>query len=80
MAYSITVNTENCRCLSPVAEKILSDDSKVFNFVVDEGYELPENITVTNANYTWHKDGRWLEIENPVGDVTITVVAQAVQL
>ena len=77
--YSITVNTENCRCLSP-AEKMFSDESKVFDFVVDEGYELPESITVTNANYTWHKDGSWLEIENPVGDVTITVVAQAVQL
>lgn len=49
-------------------------NQRTFVLEAEFGYELPDNITVTNCDYTYNKNTGIFEITNVVGTVNITVV------
>ena len=52
---------------------ISSTDTKTLVFTANDGYALPESITVTGATYTWNKDTGTLVLSKATGDVTVTI-------
>ena len=42
----------------------------------DNGYALPNSITVVGAEYTYDKTSGALTISNPIGDVSVTCVCE----
>ncbi len=59
---------------------IAANDSVTLIYTANSGYTLPETITVTGASYTWEQSTGVLDISNPTGDVTITIVGVASSL
>lgn len=72
-SYSITYNLTNCTSNSS-NPTIISDTASVI-VTANRGYKLPSTITVTNATYTYEQSTGTIDLSNPTGDVTITVVA-----
>ena len=72
-SYSITYNLTNCTSDSSNPTTI-SDTASVI-VTANRGYKLPSTITVTNATYTYEQSTGMIDLSDPTGDVTITVVA-----
>ena len=72
-SYSITYNLINCTSDSSNPTTIENTASVIIT--VNRGYKLPSTITVTNATYTYEQSTGMIDLSNPTGDVTITVVA-----
>lgn len=72
-SHSITYNLTNCTSDSSNPTTI-SDTASVI-VTANRGYKLPSTITVTNATYTYEQSTGMIDLSNPTGDVTITVVA-----
>lgn len=72
-SHSITYNLTNCTSDSSNPTTI-SDTASVI-ITANRGYKLPSTITVTNATYTYEQSTGMIDLSNPTGDVTITVVA-----
>lgn len=47
-------------------------------FTANTGYNLPDNVTVTGAEFTWTKSSGTLVLSNPTGAVSITVAGVAI--
>ena len=72
-SYSITYNLTNCTSDSSNPTTIENTASVIIT--ANRGYKLPSTITVTNATYTYEQSTGMIDLSNPTGDVTITVVA-----
>lgn len=72
-SHSITYNLTNCTSDSSNPTTI-SDTASVI-ITANRGYKLPSTITVTNATYTYEQSTGMIDLSNPTGDVTITVIA-----
>ena len=72
-SYSIAYNLTNCTSDSSNPTTI-SDTASVI-VTANRGYKLPSTITVTNATYTYEQSTGMIDLSDPTGDVTITVVA-----
>lgn len=72
-SHSITYNLTNCTSDSSNPTTI-SDTASVI-ITANRGYKLPSIITVTNATYTYEQSTGMIDLSNPTGDVTITVIA-----
>lgn len=73
--YEITTNLSKCTADTSNATSIETDESITLLFTVSEGYELPEIIIVSGADYTWDKSTGTLVLSNPTADVIITINA-----
>ena len=72
-SYSITYNLTNCT--SDSSNPTTIEDTASVIVTANRGYKLPSTITVTNATYTYEQSTGMIDLSNPTGDVTITVVA-----
>lgn len=72
-SHSITYNLTNYTSDSSNPTTI-SDTASVI-VTANRGYKLPSTITVANATYTYEQSTGMIDLSNPTGDVTITVVA-----
>lgn len=70
-AYGISTTLTGVTGASGNASKIYEGTSETLTFTADDGYTLPETITVTNAQYTWNNGT--LTLNNPTGNVTVTI-------
>ena len=75
--YSITTKLTNVTA-NVGNDTTLTDSSKaILYFTAAEGYLLPDTVTVTGADYQWTKSLGKLELREPTGAVTVTVVGVA---
>lgn len=71
--YPITVHATNCSPKSDNDTCIAEGGAAYLGFEANEGYNLPDTVTVIGADYAW---GRGLMIlTNPTGPVTVQVDA-----
>lgn len=54
------------------------DSGTVFTFTADNGYTLPDSITVTNCTYNYNKTAGTVTVSNPTGNITFTIIGVAV--
>ena len=73
--YAIICNLTNCT--SSGADTIRQGGTATITVAANDGYNLPDSITVSGAEYTWDKTGGQIALSNPTSDVTITVAAVA---
>ena len=72
-SHSITYNLTNC--ISDSSNPTTISDTASVIVTANRGYKLPSTIIVTNATYTYEQSTGMIDLSNPTGDVTITVVA-----
>ncbi len=72
--YAVSVVTSNCTNTA-VTSPMSQTATQSITFTANTGYELPENITVTNASYTWDRTTGICTISNLTGAASITVTA-----
>ena len=72
--YSITTNLGHVTA-NAGNDTTLSDSSNaILYFTAVEGYLLPESVTVTGADHEWDRSTGKLELREPTGPVTVTVI------
>ena len=75
--YSITTKLTNVTA-NAGNDTTLTDSSKaILYFTAAEGYLLPESVTVTGAYHQWDRSTGKLELREPTGNITVTVVGVA---
>lgn len=78
--YSITVNATNCVDSTSNPTTITEGLSASLVFTASNGYELPDKVTVSGAEYTWNKSTGTLTLSNPTDNVSIAIVGVEVIL
>lgn len=69
-SYSITANITNGTANG--ANTISTGQTVALTIAANDGYDLPDTITVTGATGAWNKTTGTLSISNPTGNVTVT--------
>ena len=65
----------NVTCDPQLPQQLAKEGSITLTFTAADGYELPNNVTVTNAAKNWDKANGTLTISNPTDNVLVTVAA-----
>lgn len=73
--YSISVSVSNCTAASGNPTAITEGETAALSFTANDGYELPDSVTVTGASYAWDKETGTLTLSVPTADVSISVTA-----
>lgn len=73
ITYSITENLTNVAKSGTHPTSIEYGGSATLIYTAADNYELPDNITVTGAEYSWKESTGTLTLTNPTGAVTITM-------
>lgn len=74
--YTITTTLKNCQASPTNVDRIQENSSVTLNFAkITSSYVLPDDVSVTNATYTWDKDTGALTLSNPTGDVSVSITA-----
>ena len=68
-------NLTNVTCDPQLPQQLAKEGSITLTFTAADGYELPNNVTVTNAAKNWDKANGTLTISNPTDNVLVTVAA-----
>lgn len=76
--YSITTNTPNVTANASNPTTVSTLASSKLTFTENTGYNLPDNVTVTGAEFTWTKSSGTLVLSNPTGNVSVTVAGVAI--
>ena len=76
-SYNITTNLTNVTANASNPTTVSTIASSTLTFTANTGYNLPDNVTVTGAEYTWTKSSGTLVLSNPTGNVSITVAGVA---
>ena len=71
-AYTITVNIARGTWSGP--STIANGGSSTLTLAADQGYSLPDTITVNNASYTYDKSTGIVVLSNPTNNVIVTVI------
>lgn len=71
--YSITTTLTYVTADAGNPTEITDEEEKTLTFHAQPGYNLPEEVTVTNATYVW--DNGVLTISEATGNVSITITA-----
>lgn len=71
-AYTITVNI--ARGTWSGSSTIANGGSSTLTLTADQGYSLPDTITVNNASYTYDKSTGIVVLSNPTNNVIVTVI------
>lgn len=74
-SYAITATVTNGTATG--ANVIHTGETVALTISADEGYNLPDTVTVTGASQTWNKDTGTLTLSNPIGPVTVSAVCAA---
>lgn len=77
-SYSITTNLTNVTANASNPTTVSTVASSTLTFTASTGYNLPDNVTVTGAEFTWTKSSGTLVLSNPTGNVSITVAGVAI--
>ena len=77
-SYSITTNLTNVTANTSNPTTVSTVASSTLTFTASTGYNLPDNVTVTGAEFTWTKSSGTLVISNPTGNVSVTVAGVAI--
>lgn len=74
--YTITTNLVSCTASESNAATIDYNSTVTLYFTANEGYQLPDTITVTNVkSYTWDNTNGQLTINKPSNNISITIAA-----
>ena len=74
VTYTITATLDNVTASETNPASITNADaSKILAYTADEGYSLPESVTVTGATGSWDAETGLLIITNPTGNVSFTI-------
>ena len=76
--YSIVSNLTNCTASG--ANTIVEEGTATITISANNGYKLPDTISVSGASYTYDKFSGTVTLSNPVSDVTVTIVATEIEL
>lgn len=76
-SYAITATVTNGTATG--ANVIHTGETVALTIAADEGYNLPDTVTVTGASQTWNKETGTLTLTNPTGAVTVSAVCVAAQ-
>ena len=76
--YNITTNLTNVTANASNPTTVSTLASSTLTFTANTGYNLPDNVTVTGAEFTWTKSSGTLVLSNPTGAVSITVAGVAI--
>ena len=68
-------NLTNVTCSPQLPQQLAKNSSLELKFTAADGYELPNNVTVTNATTSWNQATGILTISNPKDNVMVTVEA-----
>ena len=71
--YSITTNLMGVTGTTSNPTTISTDESASLTFTANDGYELPDEVTVRGATYTWDPNLGLLSLSNPTGNVTVEI-------
>ncbi len=76
--YDVYSNLTNVTS-SPAIPSKINIDGGTFTVTISpaDGYKLPSTITVSNASHSWNASTGALTVNNPTGDVTITISGTA---
>lgn len=74
-AYEITTNSTGVIENASNPTKLVDGSNAILYFSPMTGYVLPETVTVKNASYQWDQSTGKLELRDPSGPITVTVVA-----
>lgn len=77
-SYSITTNLTNVTANASNPTTVSTVASSTLTFTASTGYNLPDNVTVTGAEFTWTKSSGTLVLSNPTGAVSVTVAGVAI--
>jgi hypothetical protein len=77
-SYSITTNLTNVTANASNPTTVSTLASSTLTFTVNTGYNLPDNVIVTGAEFTWTKSSGTLVLSNPTGNVSVTVAGVAI--
>lgn len=77
MSYTITSTLTNVTAASGNATSIAVGETKVLTYTAENGYTLPDSVTVTGATGVWNKDAGTLTLSNPTANVTFTIAGVA---
>ena len=76
--YNITTNLTGVTANASNPTTVSTLASSTLTFTANTGYNLPNNITVTGAEFTWTKSSGTLVLSNPTGNVSVTVAGVAI--
>lgn len=76
-SYAITATVTNGTATG--ANVIHTGETVALTIAANEGYNLPDTVTVTGASQSWNKETGTLTLSNPTGAVTVSAVCEAVQ-
>ena len=74
--FWVDYDLANVTCTTaPPHSQITKNQTITLEFTATDGYALPDNVTVTNAEKNWDKSTGTLTISHPTANVTITIEA-----
>lgn len=76
--YNITTNLTGVTANASNPTTVSTLASSTLTFTANTGYNLPDNVTVTGAEFTWTKSSGTLVLSNPTGAVSVTVAGVAI--
>lgn len=76
--YSITTNLTNVTANASNPTTVSTVASSTLTFTASSGYNLPDNVTVTGAEFTWTKSSGTLVLSNPTEAVSVTIAGVAI--
>ena len=76
--YNITTNLTGVTANASNPTTVSTPASSTLTFTANTGYNLPDNVTVTGAEFTWTKSSGTLVLSNPTGNVSVTVAGVAI--
>lgn len=76
--YNITTNLTGVTANASNPTTVSTLASSTLTFTANTGYNLPDNVTVTGAEFTWTKSSGTLVLSNPTGNVSVTVAGIAI--
>lgn len=74
-SYAITATVTNGTATG--ANVIHTGETVALTIAANEGYNLPDTVTVTGASQNWNKETGTLTLSNPTGAVTVSAACKA---
>ena len=76
ITYTLTENLTNIDKSGTHPTSIAADETLTLVYATPDGYNLPDNVTVTGATASWDKSTGKLTLSNPTGNVTVTAAGE----
>lgn len=76
--YSITPTLTNVTAASGNATDIAEGETVTLTYTANNGYNLPDSVTVSGATGSWNKSSGTLTLSNATGNVTFTITGMSI--